>query len=266
MPTEAEALVKRMKQMNVNNFDQIRENPLSIPEDTSIVPIVRQKKPKQPKPSCKYPAEVATHLEQFLLQEFERYYYNYLGSAPECLPGVFFGPVQAKAIVAHIHLITQEEPLNQELICKIVGGQFFPGQIELHAQAVKVWLCGSFYLQFVNDREAHNQHMQDEVIRLREARKQYLIQHKLDVAAQQKQKRTSIAAKKSESKKRAAEESIASCDLERKNRTVARNAEHQQKQSEQAEAKIQRRWAIQANKAKAAENRSKRNPSGNCVE
>jgi hypothetical protein len=230
-----------MKQMNVNNFDQIRENPLPIPEDMSIVAIVLQKNLKKPKPSCNFPAEVATHLEEFLLQEFERYYYNYLGLLAKCLPGVFFGPVQANAIVAHIHLIPQEEPLNQELICKIVGGQFFPGQIESHAdQAVKVWLCDSFYLQFVTDRKAHNQHMQDEVIQLREAREQYLIQHKLDVAAQQKKKRTSIAAKNSVSKKRAAEESIASCDLEWKNRTVARNAEHQQKQSEWAEAKIQR--------------------------
>jgi hypothetical protein len=210
-----------------------------------------------------YPTKVSAHLEEFLVQEFEHFYYNHLGLMAEFLPGDFFGSVQAKAIVAHIHLITRKEQPDLKLICKIIGSQFFAGQVEEHAQAVKQWLSGSFYLQFINDCNAHTRHMEKEVLQLQEERENYLIQHKLDVAAPQKEKRMKLAAEKAESKKQAAEEMLASCDQERKIGESNWNVEQKQKAEDLAEAKIQRRWAIQANKAKAAANRSKQTPMKN---
>jgi hypothetical protein len=95
-----------MKQMNTTNFDQIRDNPLSIPEDMTIVTMVHNKKPPKINLVCSYPNKVSAHLEEFLVQEFEQFGYNHLFLMAKFLPGNFFGSVQAKVIVAHICLIT----------------------------------------------------------------------------------------------------------------------------------------------------------------
>ncbi|KAI7935385.1 hypothetical protein MJO28_016256 [Puccinia striiformis f. sp. tritici] len=76
----------------------------------------------------------------------------------------------------------------------------------------------------------------------------------MDMAQQATKKRQKNAAAKAEGKKRAAEETIAANDAVRKAKTNEQEDEYRQRLKDEANTKVDCRWAIAANKAKAAAN------------
>ncbi|KNE96276.1 hypothetical protein PSTG_10396 [Puccinia striiformis f. sp. tritici PST-78] len=131
-----------------------------------------------------------------------------MGPFPEYVASVHFRPVQAQAITHNIDLIAADKTMNTKLIGRVIGGQMLCGQVDYLAQSILDWFGGKFYQSFVQDQEAHLLFVEQ----LREERKAYLLQHKIDMALQASEKRQKNTAAKAEGKKHAAEEGLGLMD------------------------------------------------------
>ncbi|EFP85628.2 uncharacterized protein PGTG_10957 [Puccinia graminis f. sp. tritici CRL 75-36-700-3] len=259
MPAEAEAIIDKIQQMNTRNFDTFRKDPLSIAKDKSFKVLVRKKKQKPPKPTCKYPKHISAHLKETLIAKFNCFFLETLGPSPEFRPSVFFGELEAQAITDHIDKITQDNTLDTVLLGKVIGGEIFPGQVTSLGEAIKAWFTSEFYHRYLQACEAHQVWLENEGIRLRNEREEYIEQRKRDVAAQAAHRRRLIAAEKAESKKRALDE-YAGAIVEKDQvlgSSVSRSQNNKHNLVNNAEARSNRRWEIAAEKAKAQADRSK---------
>ncbi|OAV95822.1 hypothetical protein PTTG_05871 [Puccinia triticina 1-1 BBBD Race 1] len=167
-PEEAAALINVLQQMNISNFDSLLKDPSSIPQDPSIVTMIRKRKKQLPKGTCSYPKHVADDLEQHLLHSFDCFYFNHLRPRPEFSPSTFFGVAEAKAIFQSIHQIRDGDNHNTTLLERLSGGQAFDGQIEYLDLAISDWMSGEYYQQHLLNISELEKFIEAEGIRVRE--------------------------------------------------------------------------------------------------
>ncbi|PLW21659.1 hypothetical protein PCANC_03211 [Puccinia coronata f. sp. avenae] len=166
MPDEALALVDRIKQINIHNFDSFLMDPESLEKDESLVTLTRPKKTNSTKPTCSYPPEVADHLVNHLIDEFEIFFVGIFGSSTRHKPQEFFGICESKEIVASINQITHTNPPDLLILEKAMGGEFVPGQVAMLGKAILNWLSGTFFRRHLHNQAEHERFIASECLRI----------------------------------------------------------------------------------------------------
>ncbi|PLW11107.1 hypothetical protein PCANC_15871 [Puccinia coronata f. sp. avenae] len=166
MPDEALALVDRIKQINIHNFDSFLMDPESLEKDESLVTLTRPKKTNSTKPTCSYPPEVADHLVNHLIDEFEIFFFGIFGSSTRHKPQEFFGICESKEIVVSIDQITRTNPPDLLILEKAMGGEFVPGQVAMLGKAILNWLLGTFFQRHLHNQAEHKRFIASECLQI----------------------------------------------------------------------------------------------------
>ncbi|WAR52989.1 hypothetical protein PtB15_2B417 [Puccinia triticina] len=156
--------------MNIDNFDAMLANPFGIIKDTTIQTMTRKRKPNATKGTCNLPPEVQQHLVNHLVEGFRGFFNSLPGSeSHEHVPSTFFGYSQATMIVGSLDQVQSSEDHDLQLIFleKLMGGQYFSGQVNWLKDSLKSWFDGEFHQAHLQQRRDHKKYMEEKYHRLR---------------------------------------------------------------------------------------------------
>jgi hypothetical protein len=107
----------------------------------------------------------------------------------KCTPEVFFASQHATAIVDNIDAIISSDPHDKKLLERVIGGQFFDGQVDCLAQAIISCITRPCFQQFLTDRANYDMFISSECIQLKKAKEAHAAEVKSLAAAQAAEKR-----------------------------------------------------------------------------
>jgi flagellar biosynthesis GTPase FlhF len=154
MPSEAKALLNIIRQVNINKFDLILDDPFSFPLESWNHTLMQRPKKKPTNATCSYSDAMAHDLKIHLVKRFEVFYNEMLGQEAEFKAGFFFGMDEAKVIVKSLDQVRNGDFVDITLLATLMGGQMFKGQIEFLVQAFEFsdWMDTKFYqLQLITE-------------------------------------------------------------------------------------------------------------------
>jgi hypothetical protein len=167
-PEAAKDILEIFQQMSIENFDQMLDAPQTIPKDLSIVPIVRQRNTQKDKKTCNLSYSSALHMANSLVQCFNVFYQDIFGSSPYFEASDFFNIDRAQALVGSLDQIGGEGPHNLRIMEKVIGGEWFSGQLISLSKGIQDWYGGDYFQTVLEERRAHEQFIVSEEKRLRE--------------------------------------------------------------------------------------------------
>ncbi|PLW09189.1 hypothetical protein PCANC_27102 [Puccinia coronata f. sp. avenae] len=127
MRSEADALLNIIRQVNINNFDLILDDPFSLPLELWNHTLMQHPKKKPTKATCSYSDAMAHDLKIHLVERFEVFYNEMLGQEAEFKVAVFFGMDEAKMIVKTLDQVRNGDCVDITLLATLMGGQMFEG-------------------------------------------------------------------------------------------------------------------------------------------
>jgi hypothetical protein len=223
-PEAAQGILHLLPQMTKDNFDQILTAPLTIPKDELIVVMIRKRKAQKAKATCNLSNPAALHLVNSLITRFEIFCENIFVPSSEFTSSDFFGIQKAKSIVASLNQIGRDGPHDLNHLERMLGGEFFPGQVECISNGIKEWYESDYFHTVLEEQRSHEQFILSEAKRLRDkihfAREDVQI---LDstMAAESKQQKKEVAdqARKQKADEKAVEKALAASIKKRKAKT-----------------------------------------------
>ncbi|PLW36852.1 hypothetical protein PCASD_15272 [Puccinia coronata f. sp. avenae] len=123
MRSEADALLNIIRQVNINNFDLILDDPFSLPLELWNHTLMQHPKKKPTKATCSYSDAMAHDLKIHLVERFEVFYNEMLGQEAEFKVAVFFGMDEAKMIVKTLDQVRNGDCVDITLLATLMGGQ-----------------------------------------------------------------------------------------------------------------------------------------------
>ncbi|PLW43763.1 hypothetical protein PCASD_09365 [Puccinia coronata f. sp. avenae] len=260
-PKEAEAIVALAPQMTVDNMDDILAAPLTIPKDLSILTLQRKRHGNKRKRSCNLPLDAAEILAGHLVKDFEIFFQKMLGLTDEFLASDFFSIKKAKAVVGALDQIIMVTPHDVRLLESVMGGEWFPGQVDAIDQSISNWLDSDYFAGVLLSRMEHEDYIESEILRLRTnmenaAKERKLLSHantqaKRDLAEVARKEK---AQKKLEEKELARRTKVIAAEKATKEKEETRLCleEAKKKQAEEAQAKSDERERVACLKKKEA--------------